>query len=74
MSKLPANLRWQEVANALKKIGYHPTEFKSGTHMLLRNKEGKTVTIIMRNPIKRGTLEDILDSVGMTRQEFVKLL
>jgi len=74
LSRLPANLRWQELANALKKIGYLPTEFRSGTHLLLRNEEGKTVTIIMRNPIKRGTMEDILDRVGLTREQFLRLL
>lgn len=74
MSKLPANLRWQDVANALRKIGYYPTKFKSGTHLLLRNDEGKTVTVIMKSPVKRGTLEAIIDRVGMTREEFLKLL
>jgi predicted RNA binding protein YcfA (HicA-like mRNA interferase family) len=73
LSKLPANLRWQDLANILKKLGYTPTR-QSSTHMLLTNKEGRTVTIITRNPIKRGTLEAILDRVGITREEFMKLL
>lgn len=73
MSKLPANLRWEEVANVLTKLGYR-LERKKGSHALFVNEKGRMAVVVMKSPVKRGTLEGIIDQVGVSKEEFLKLL
>lgn len=71
--RLPTNLRWQEVANVLKKLEYAPTR-QRGSHLVLANKQGKIVTVVMKSPVKHGTLEKILDTIGLTKEKFLEML
>ncbi len=73
MSKLPRKLRWEKVANVLKKLGYELRK-RSGTHALFVNKEGKMVTIITKSPMKAGTLEAVIDKLGIDREKFLEML
>jgi len=56
LSRLPANLRWEEVANVLTKLGYR-LERKRGSHALFVNEKGRMAVVVMKSPVKRGALE-----------------
>ncbi len=71
-SKLPS-LSWRDLIKALKKIGYTSTG-QSGSHIILRNPEGKRVTVPRHDPIGRGLLLEIIAEVGLTKEQFLELL
>ncbi len=73
MSNIPKNLRWEEVANALRKLGFKQVK-RSGSHALYTNKDHRMVTLITRNPVKRGTLQGIIDQAGSSVEDFLALL
>jgi len=78
MSKLPG-LSSDEVLKALRKIGfvYAPKRGK-GSHAALYRSDasGKTWLVIVpkRRNLPQGTLRAIIEQVGLTRSEFLKLL
>ena len=70
--KLPS-LSWRHLVKALKKIGYTPTG-QSGSHIILRNPEGKRVTVPRHDPIGKGLLMETIAEVGLSKEELIELL
>ena len=75
MAKLP-HLKAIELIKILNKIGFKIIR-QHGSHMFLRNKDGKT-TVILNHPgekIDRGLLNKILKKdLQISREEFERLL
>jgi predicted RNA binding protein YcfA (HicA-like mRNA interferase family) len=55
------------------KVGFVPVR-QSGSHLVLRNKEGKRVTMPRHDPLGRGLLIKIMAEAGITKEDFPKLL
>lgn len=70
--KLPS-LSWREIIKALKKIGYLPVG-QSGSHIILKNVEGKRITVPRHDPVGKGLLLEILSEANITKEEFLYLL
>ena len=74
--KLPRNLSGDELAQALKRLGYTVTR-QTGSHMrLTTQQQGEHhLTIPCHNPLRVGTLNAILSEVaahlGQTRDELL---
>ncbi len=65
---------WREVLKALGKRGFRVVR-QSGNHIALASADGKRRTIVPRHKkIKPGTLLDIIDQAGLTKEEFMKIL
>jgi predicted RNA binding protein YcfA (HicA-like mRNA interferase family) len=80
MPKLPRDISGMELAGLLKKYGYRITR-QTGSHIRLVSKHAKeehNVTIPAHNPLKIGTLNNILkevsDYIGITKEELIKNL
>ena len=59
---------------ALRKKGFVPIR-QSGSHIALSSADGKRRVIVPRyDEIKPGTLLNIIEQAGLTRDEFVELL
>ena len=71
MSKLPL-LSWREVVKALTKAGFHVTRQK-GSHLILPKNEW-AVPVPKHKEIKRGLLMETIAEVGLTKEEFLKLI
>jgi len=71
-SRLPS-VSWREVVSALGKIGFAPAR-QSGSHIILRNDEGKRITVPRHDEIGKGLLMEILAEAGVSREQFLKLL
>ena len=63
----------QETVTALKKIGFAEIG-KRGSHVKLRNQEGRTVIVPIHRELARGTLSAILRQSDVTVSEFIDLL
>ena len=63
----------QETVTALKKIGFAEIG-KRGSHVKLRNQEGRTVIVPIHRGLARGTLSAILRQSDVTVSEFIDLL
>ena len=63
--KLPRDVSGDDLAKALKALGYHVTR-QSGSHLRLSTTEGGEhhVTIPRHDPVRIGTLAAILDDVA----------
>jgi predicted RNA binding protein YcfA (HicA-like mRNA interferase family) len=77
--KLPRDLSGDDLAKALKKLGYVITRQKSSHIRMTTQQHGQHhVTIPDHNPIKVGTLADILkdvaDHFGLQRDELLDRL
>ncbi|MGH9798789.1 MAG: type II toxin-antitoxin system HicA family toxin [Blastocatellia bacterium] len=74
--KLPRDLSGDELAQALKRLGYIVTR-QTGSHMRLTTQQlgEHHVTIPCHNPLRAGTLNAILSDVaahfGLTRDELL---
>lgn len=79
MSKLPRDVKGERLARSLERLGYRVVR-QTGSHVRLKGGVGgeHPLTVPMHNPIKVGTLNDILDDVasqtGMTREELLAAL
>jgi predicted RNA binding protein YcfA (HicA-like mRNA interferase family) len=80
MPKLPRDISGIKLASLLKKYGYRITR-QTGSHIRLTSrytKEEHNITIPAHNPIKIGTLNNILKEVaeylGITKEELIKNL
>ena len=71
-AKLPS-LSWREIIKALKKVGYTPVG-QTGSHIILRNTEGKRITVPRHDPVGKGLLMEIIAEADITKEEFLKLL
>ncbi|MGI6307474.1 MAG: type II toxin-antitoxin system HicA family toxin [Dethiobacteria bacterium] len=64
-----------ECIKALGKIGYVVVRQK-GSHMRLKEKNGKLppITVLDHKEIRLGLLRKILNDVGLTIEDFIRLL
>jgi predicted RNA binding protein YcfA (HicA-like mRNA interferase family) len=77
--KLPRNLSARELVTSLRQYGYMPVRQEASHLRLTTQTNGEHhVTIPMHNPLKPGTLNNILKSIaehiGVSREELLKQL
>lgn len=65
------NIRGKTVVRVAKKLGYQVREGKK--HSVVYDDNG-IITIVPRGKIKKGTLNDIIKDLGLTKEEFNKLI
>ena len=80
MPKIPRNISGKKLAKLLKNYGY-TIEHKTGSHIRLVSNFKSTkhkITIPDHNPIKIGTLNNILNDIseylGFSKEELIKKL
>ncbi|MEO8393912.1 MAG: type II toxin-antitoxin system HicA family toxin [Chloroflexota bacterium] len=71
MSRLN-NVSARECIRALERAGFI-FKRQNGSHIIL-GKAGRRVSVPNHNPIKVGTLRNIIDQAGLTVDEFLELL
>ncbi len=49
-------------------------ERQSGSHIQLKHKDGRRVTVPRHNPIKVGVLKSIIEQAKTSQEEFIKYL
>jgi len=66
--RLPRGVSADRVIHALERLGYVAIRQK-GSHVRLRHEgpPAHTITVPMHNPLKTGTLHDILSEIAQTR-------
>ena len=78
-SKLPSNVHYRDVWKVLVKLGFEPVK-RTATHVLFvrsRTRDDpqvRYVTLICHDPIKKGTLLNIIHGTGKTKEEFLDIL
>ncbi len=73
MSKLP-NISGSECVKALGKIGFY-FKRREGSHIIIRRDDPFAQTVVPdHKELDRGTLRAIIRQIGLTVDEFVKLL
>ena len=72
MPKLPV-VSGKKVIKALSGIGY-VFDHQTGSHIVLRNKQGNRITVPNHKELDRGTLMSILNDVNLSTEEFLELL
>lgn len=74
MPKLP-NVKGKKLVKVLGKIGWYLDHIQ-GSHYILRNERGKKVTIPVHgnSDIPKGTFLGILNDIGISKEDLVKLL
>lgn len=70
MSKL-GNISARECVRALERAGFI-VKRHNGSHIIM-GKAGRRVVVPNHNPIKVGTLRNIIDQAGLTVDEFLDL-
>ena len=74
MSKLPRGLSGKQVIRALGKAGFY-IKRRKGSHIVLRRDNPFTQVVVPDHQnIDTGTLDSILDGVGLTVDEFIRLI
>ena len=74
MSRLPRGLSHRRVIRALAKVGFYERRQK-GSHIVLRRDHPfAQVVVPAHRAIDTGTLHSILESVGLSVEEFRELL
>lgn len=63
----------REVVRALAKVGFSEVS-QRGSHLKLRNREGRTVIVPMHRELAGGTLRSILRQTDLTVEAFIELL
>jgi predicted RNA binding protein YcfA (HicA-like mRNA interferase family) len=63
----------QQVVSALLKDGFNQTS-QRGSHVKLRDTNGKVVIVPMHKELARGTLSSILRQSGLDVSKFIELL
>ena len=63
----------QQVVSALLKGGFNQTS-QRGSHVKLRDTNGKVVIVPMHKELARGTLSSILGQSGLDVSKFIELL
>ncbi len=72
MPKLPT-VSATKVIRAASKLGYEFIRQK-GSHIILKNREEKLLVIPNKQALKKGTLLQIIRTMGITKEEFSELL
>jgi len=62
-----------DVVKALTKVDFERVG-QRGSHMKLRNEEGRTVIVPLHSELARGTLRSILRQAGLSPEAFRRLL
>ncbi len=74
MSKLPA-VRPSELARVVQRLGFLLDRQRGSHAIFYRAADAKRVVIPMHNrDLKPGTLHGLLEDIGVTRDELIKLL
>jgi len=63
----------QDVVRALRGVGFEQIS-QRGSHVKLRNTEGRTVIVPMHRELAPGTLRSILRQAALSAEEFTALL
>lgn len=72
MSGLP-RVSGAEVVKALAKVGFSQVS-QRGSHVKLRNADGRTVIVPLHRELASGTLASILRQAGLDRETFLGFL
>lgn len=72
MPKLPV-VSATKVLSVASKLGYEFVRQK-GSHIIMKNKEEKLLVIPNHKALKKGTLLQIIKALGITKEQFMKLL
>lgn len=67
------NHSWRDVVKRLGDFGYNPVR-QSGSHIILKNKEGLIVSVPRYDPLPEGTLRAILEEAEIDRNDFADKL
>ncbi len=67
------NQNWRDVIKALGKLGF-TVKRQSGSHVILEHSDGRWTVVPRHDSIKTGTMKSIIDDVGITVEEFLKLM
>ena len=74
MSRLPRGLSYRRVIRALAEVGFYVRRQK-GSHIVLRRDDPfAQIVVPAHRSIDTGTLHSILESAGLTSDEFSDLL
>jgi predicted RNA binding protein YcfA (HicA-like mRNA interferase family) len=66
------NHGYQEVIKILSKhFGFSPVRQK-GSHIILEHPDGRFTVVPAHNPIKLGTMRDILSQASISEEDFLK--
>ena len=66
------NQHWRDVIKVLGKLGF-AVKRQSGSHVIMEHPDGRWTVVPRHNSIKVGTMRSILEDVGMTTADFLKL-
>lgn len=66
------NQSWRDVVRVLGKLGF-AVKRQSGSHIILEHPDGRWTVVPRHKSIKTGTMRSILEDVGVTAEEFLKL-
>ncbi|MFH1127393.1 MAG: type II toxin-antitoxin system HicA family toxin [archaeon] len=75
MPKLPASLCSKDIVRAIVRLGYE-ADHQTGSHIILRQKDEphRRITVPNHAGIAKGTLRAIIRQLGLTREEFLRLI
>lgn len=72
MTKLPRNIKPQQLIHTLKKLGFEKYKGR-GSHIRLKHPDGRwTQVAVHPGPIPQGTLKRILQQAGITAEDLQK--
>lgn len=79
MSEFPVQLRWSQFVSVLRKLGYDPVKSSRGSKRVFFNPTRTPTRIMFREPhrgdtLYKTTLHDSLRKLGLSSDEFVRLL
>jgi predicted RNA binding protein YcfA (HicA-like mRNA interferase family) len=63
----------RELIKRLSKAGFLPQRTE-GSHVFLRHRDGRSVTVVLAPEIGPGLMSDIMKELKLTRTEFLDLL
>ena len=66
------NQNWRDVVKVLGKLGF-AVKRQSGSHVVMEHPDGRWTVVPRHNSIKVGTMKSILEDIGMTAEEFLRL-
>jgi len=74
VSKL-SPIKSDKLINALEKLGFNKIR-QSGSHVVLRHADGRWTTVPLHKgkDVAKGTFAKILKDVGLSYEEFIKLV
>ena len=73
MTKLPRGMSGREVVKALQKAGFYVKRHKGSHIVLRRDNPFSQVVVPDHKSVDTGTLASILDGVGLSVEDFIKL-